>query len=200
MTAAEPAAAPAPTPPLQGFMDQLAFIRRETAELTGGITAARFNWVPAPGRWSVGQVVNHLVIADASYLDRLEPLLADARARGLRDRGDYKPSLVGGLFVKSMEPPPRRRFKAPAIYRPADPGPALDHEREMARWLALHDRIDALIRAAEGLDLRRIRFVSPVSRLVRMNAGDAINLVLTHKRRHLHQLRKVTEEAGYPAA
>lgn len=199
MTVPEPAAPPLP-PPLNGFMDQLAFIRRETAELTDGIGDARFGWVPAPGRWSVGQVVNHLVIAGGSYLDRLEPLLADARARGLRDRGDYRPSWVGGLFVKSMEPPPRRRFKAPSIYRPSEPGPALDRAREMSRLHALHDRIEAVIRAAAGLDLRRIRVVSPVTRLLRMNAGDAINVILTHERRHLYQLRKITEEAGYPAA
>ncbi|HET7462440.1 MAG TPA: DinB family protein [Longimicrobium sp.] len=197
MTATAPAATPTP-PLLQGFLDQLALIRHETAELTDGITDARFNWVPAPGRWSVGQVVNHLNIAGGSYADRLEPLLDGARARGARDRGDYRPSWVGGMLVRSMEPPPRRRFKAPSIWRPAEPGPALDRAAELARWHALHDRIEALIRSAEGLDLRRIRLASPVSRLIRMNAGDALNLVLTHERRHLYQLRKVTEEAGYP--
>jgi len=200
MTATEPAAVPTLSPPLQGFLDQLAFIRRETAALTDGISDARFNWVPAPGRWSVGQVVNHLNLSGASYLDRLEPLLADARARGLRDRRDYKPSLVGGILVRSMEPPPRKRFKAPAIWRPAEVGPALDRAAELARLNALHDRIETLIRSAEGLDLRRIRLASPVSRLIRMNAGDALNLVLTHERRHLYQLRKVTEEAGYPTS
>lgn len=200
MTATQPAAPPTLPPPLQGFMDQLAFIRRETAELTDGIGEARFNWVPAPGRWSVAQVVNHLVVSGESYVDRLEPLLADARARGVRDRGDYRPTLFGGWFAKSLEPPPRVRMKAPRIYRPAGPGPSLDPSRELARWHALHDRLEAAIRAAEGLDLRRIRFISPVTRLLRMNAGDAINVVLTHERRHLLQLRKVTEEAGYPPA
>jgi hypothetical protein len=33
-----------------------------------------------------------------------------------------------------------------------------------------------------------------------MNVGDALNLVLTHERRHLYQLRRITEEAGYPKA
>jgi uncharacterized damage-inducible protein DinB len=200
MTATEPAAVPTLPPPLQGFLGQLAFIRRETVELTDGIAEARFNWVPAPGRWSVGQVVNHLNVSGASYLDRLEPLLAGARARGVRDRGDYRPSLVGGLFVKSLEPPPRVRLKAPRIYRPSEPGPGLDRAGGLARWNALHDRLEAAIRAAAGLDLRRIRLISPVTRLVRMNAGDALNLVLTHERRHLYQLRKITEEAGYPPA
>lgn len=183
---------------LQGYLDQLASVRRETAELTDGITAARFNWVPAPGRWSVGQVVNHLALADNDYIARIAKALADGRARGLRDRGDYKPSLVGGMLVRSMEPPPRKRFKAPRIWQPADSREALDPERELARLNELHDEVEALIREAAGLDLRRIRLSSPVSSLIRMNVGDALALILSHERRHLYQLRKVTEEAGYP--
>jgi hypothetical protein len=183
---------------LQGYLDQLAFIRRETAELTGGITDAQFSWRPAPERWSAAQVVNHLNLADSDYTDRIAQVLADGRAHGLKDRGDYKPSLLGGMMVRSMEPPPRRRFKAPKIWRPADSGPALDRASELARLDRLHDRIEALIREAAGLDLRRIRLGSPVSGLIRMNLGDAFALILTHERRHLYQLRKVTEEAGYP--
>lgn len=183
---------------LQGYLDQLAFIRRETAELTGGITDAQFNWAPAPERWSAAQVVNHLTLVDGDYTDRIARVLADGRARGLRDRGDYKPSLLGGMMVRSMEPPPRRRFKAPRQWHPTDFKVAADPAAELARLNELHDRIEALIREAAGLDLRRIRLASPVSRLIRMNVGDAFALILTHERRHLYQLRKVTEEPGYP--
>jgi hypothetical protein len=197
-TTAQSAASPAASPLVQGFLGQLAFIRRETAALTDGIGASRFNWVPAPGRWSAGQVIEHLNLTGRDYLNRITPLLEAARAKGLRDRGDYKPTLIGGLMVRSMEPPPRRRFKAPKMWQPAGAGPALDPAAELARLHALHDALDAQLRAADGLDLRRIKLASPVSPLIRMNAGDALNLVLTHERRHLYQLRQITEEAGYP--
>lgn len=194
MTTTEPAARPSSSL-LQGFLDQLSFIRRETAALTDGISPERFNRVPGPGRWSAGQVVSHLLAVGDDYVARLEPLLADARTRGLHDRGDYRPSLVGGLMVRSMEPPPRRRFKAPRIWRPAETS-TLSPEDELAKLDALHDRLESLVRAAEGLDLRRIRIASPVSSLLRMNAGDALNLVFTHERRHLHQLREIVEDAA----
>jgi len=186
------------SPLLRGFLDQLAFIRRETIALTDGIDGTRFRWLPAPGRWSAGQVVSHLVAAGEDYLRRIAPALETARARGLTDRGDYRPSLIGGLLVRSMEPPPRRRFRTPKIWAPADAGPALDPSTEMPRLHALHDALEGRIRAADGLDLRRIRIASPVSPLLRVNAGDALNLVLTHERRHLFQLRTITEEPSYP--
>jgi len=191
-------AAPALSPLLQGYLEQLASIRRETAELTDGITDAQLGWRPGPGRWSPGQIVSHLNLAGGSYVERIARLLADARARGLRDRGDFRPGLLGGMMVRSMEPASRRRFKAPRIWRPADEGPAPGRAAELARWHALHDQLETQIRAAAGLDLRRIRLASPVSRLIRMSVGDALALLLAHERRHLLQLRKVTEEAGYP--
>ena len=98
-----------------------------------------------------------------------------------------------------MEPPPRRRFKAPKQWHPTDfRTAALDPASELARLAELHDQIEGQIREAAGLDLRRIRLSSPVSGLIRMNLGDAFALILTHERRHLYQLRKVTEELGYP--
>ncbi|HEX8244107.1 MAG TPA: DinB family protein [Longimicrobium sp.] len=187
------------SPLLRGYLDQLAAIRRDAAELTDGITDAQFAWRPEPGKWSIGQNVNHLTITGRSYTDVLGPALADARARGLADRGDFRPSLVGGFMARSMEPPPRLRLKAPRIYRPADAGAALDRRRELAAWRALHDLVEERIRAAAGLDLRRIRVGSPVSALVKMNAGDALALVLAHERRHLWQMRRVREHAGFPA-
>jgi hypothetical protein len=198
MTSTAPAA-PALSPLLRGYLGQLAAIRREAGELTAGLTDAQFAWRPAPESWSVGEIVSHLHLAGRAYLDRLRPALADARRRGLADRGDFRPTLVGGFMAKSMEPPPRMRFKAPRIWRPADTGPALDRERELAEWRALHDALEGQIEAAAGLDLRRIRIVSPATSLVRMNAGDALALVLAHERRHLWQMRRVSEAAGFPA-
>lgn len=186
------------SPLLRGCLDQLAAIRREAAELTDGVSDAQFGWRPEPGKWSMGQIVDHLNVSGRSYTDALSPALAHARARGSADRGDFRPSLVGGIMVWSMEPPPRLRLKAPRIYRPADGGPALDRERELADWRALHDAVEERIRAAAGLDLRRTRIVSPVTRLVRMNAGDALALVLAHERRHLWQMRRLREHPGFP--
>lgn len=191
-------AAPALSPLLQGYLDQLAAIRRETAELTNGMGDARFTWTPSPDRWSPGQIVNHLNLVGGDYVFRIARALEGARARGLRDRGDYRPGLIGGMLVRGMEPPPRKRFRAPRIWQPANAGPATDRARELARWHALHDALEAQIRAAAGLDLRRARLSSPVSRLIRIGVGDALALLLAHERRHLLQLRKVTEEPGYP--
>jgi hypothetical protein len=188
------------SPLLRRYLDELAAIRRDAGVLASGISDAQFAWRPEPGKWSAAQIVSHLVSTGRSYAGALRPALATAREQGMTDRGDFRPGVIGGMMVRSMEPPPRWRFKSPRIWRPVEGAVhAVDHKRELAAWRALHDGFEAVIRAAAGLDLRRIRIASPAARLVRMSAGDALALVLAHERRHLWQLRGVREHAGFPA-
>jgi|SRR5215213_5015541 len=186
------------SPLLEGWLDELRGIRRDAAALTDGLGAAQLVWRPGPGRWSVAEVVAHLNLAGRRYLDVVAHALADARARGLSDRGDWRPSLVGRVMTASLEPSARIRVPAPRIFRAAADAPPPDGARELATWKRLHLEMEERIREAAGLDLRRARVVSPVTRLVRMNVGDALALLLVHERRHLGQIGRTKESAGFP--
>jgi len=186
------------SPLLEGCLEQLSAIRRDAAALTEGLSAAQLAWRPAPGRWSVAEAVAHLNLAGRPYLDAVAHALADARTRGLADRGDWRPTLVGGLMTWSFEPPPRIRMPAPRIFRAAEGAPPPDGARELETWRRLHLEMEERIREAAGLDLRRARVVSPVTRWVRMNVGDAFAMLLAHERRHLWQIGRIKESAGFP--
>jgi len=193
-----PAALPT-SPLLAGYLRQLESIRAEAAGLTGDLSDAQFRWRPEPGKWSAAEVVRHLTLADESYLAPMDRAVADARARGRTDRGDWKPSFVGRLMVGSMAVPPKRKMGAPKLYRPTG-AEEVDRVAALAEWRRVQDGIEERIRGAEGVDLRRSRVVSPVSRLIRMNLGDAFALLLAHERRHLWQLGRLREHPGFPAS
>jgi hypothetical protein len=186
------------SPLLEGYLEQLRAIRRDAAALTDGLGAAQLAWRPGPGRWSIAEVVQHLNLAGRPYLDAVAHALSDARARGLSDRGDWRPTLLGGLMTWSFEPPPRIRMPAPRIFRGAEGAPPPDGGSALETWRRLHLEIEERIREAAGLDLRRARVVSPVTRLVRMNVGDAFAMLLAHERRHLWQIGKIRESEGFP--
>jgi hypothetical protein len=185
-------------PLLERSLEELRAVRRDAAALTGGLSAAQLAWSPAPGRWSMAEGVAHLNRTGRLYLDALAHSLAGARARGLVDRGDYRPGLVGGWMARSMEPPPKIRFRSPRVFLPARGAAAVDGPRELATWRELHLEMEERIREAAGLDLRRTRVVSPASRWLRISAGDALALLLAHERRHLWQMRQVRESGGFP--
>ena len=201
MTTTAARAAPATLPPLlERYLEQLRALRREAEALTADLDDARFAWQPGPGRWSVGEIVAHLNVAGRDYLDGFAHSVSEARRRGLRDRGDYRHSWIGRLLARSMEPPPRKKFKHPRPWTPRDPARSPGRETELATWRALHGEVEERIREAAGVDLRRAKFVSPASKLVRMNAGDALWVLLAHERRHLWQLRKTREAGGFAAS
>ena len=47
---------------------------------------------------------------------------------------------------------------------------------------------------AEGLDLRRIKVATPISRFLKMSLGAMFAQIAAHERRHLEQARRVREK------
>ena len=96
----------------------------------------------------------------------------------------------GRFFVWYVEPPPKMRFPAPRALLPtndSDAGCALSgYLRSQAAMLGR-------VVAANGVDLRRARFQSPFTRLVKMDLLALFSVWTAHERRHLEQLRRVTK-------
>ena len=89
-----------------------------------------------------------------------------------------------------------RRLKAPKSIVPApDPPPGV---REA--FLASHAVLLDLLQRADGFDLARPRFGSPLLSLLRLGPGDALTVLVRHEQRHLQQARRVRDAAGFPTA
>ncbi|MFW6192865.1 MAG: DinB family protein [Gemmatimonadota bacterium] len=191
-------------------------------ELAAGLTPEQLRWRPEPGRWSVGECLDHLVLTGEAYLEVLDEAIEEGRRRGVRAEGPYRRSLVGRFLTWTLEPPPRLKVPAPEVIRPrasgADgsaggraagrparagasdegdgPGPA----DPLPRFLALRARLGRRLEAADGLDLGRIRVTSPFIAFARFDLGSAFRMVAAHERRHLWQAGRVLEAEGFPSA
>lgn len=159
------------------------------------LSPEQLRWEPAPGSWSVGQVLEHLSVSAAGYLPRLRTLLSSAPARR-EDDGAWKPSFVGRLLLRSLAPSSTRRIPAPRAWKVAAAPPA----DAVARYLAVHGELRELLRRAADAraDLARLRLASPLSSLLRMNAGDALATLVVHAERHLGQIGRVRAHPGFP--
>lgn len=184
-------------PPLDEYARQITAVMDEGRQLLEGMSAVQLNWSPAPGRWSVGSCFAHLNETTALYNDRLAPAIAAARERGLLgDTGKY--NFFERFFISSLEPPPKRRFKAPSAVRPEVRD--FDPEETLAAFLRTRERTIELLQEGNGLDLARFKVTSPLSRLVKFRAGSVFAILAAHDRRHLWQARQATREAAFPAS
>lgn len=150
--------------------------------------SARLNLQPVPGRWSVLQCFAHLAAVDSAIADAMETAL-ESLPRNAASVDRLRPGPVWGLFLKVLEPPPRFKARAPRV---SQPSPQLDAEQTAASFVTAHDKLRALARRCDGVDLNRKAFRHPFVPL-RISIGAAFLLVAAHDRRHLWQ----AEQTGH---
>lgn len=163
-------------------------IERDVASLA----YLQIGWRPPDGGWSIAQVIEHLIITEQSYIDALEPLLAQPPARVVQEA--WRPSFVGGLLTRSQMPNSKRKLTTPRIWRPA-PEP---RAHVIEEYIAVRKRLAQLMARADGYDLRRTKVSSPAAKWIRMNLGDAFMTLIVHTQRHLQQIRRIQEFADFP--
>jgi hypothetical protein len=143
---------------------------------------------PAPGSWSVAQVLNHLNSYGKYYLPLIEAKLKDYKRNG----SDYfTPGFLGNYFTKSMLPKEgmvTNKMKAPAGHVAAN-DPAI-HEM-IEEFLTQEYLLLELLAQAEFVDLNAIRIPISLTKMIRLKLGDVFNFIVAHHERHFVQIRNV---------
>lgn len=184
-------------PELQDGARQLEDLLADAESLVQDLDDEAFRWRPAPGQWSISECLEHLSSTVESYAPRIEACIREGRQKGRLGVSKPKRGWIIGWLIKSMEPPVKRKFKAPPSFQPGEP---VSKAEAYPRFVRLHRELAESMADADGLDLAKNRMASPVTSLLRMNLGEAFTLQLAHGRRHLWQARRVREQAGFPAS
>ena len=180
---------------IEGFLTQLVAVEQDLPGVADGLSPAQFNWQPTPGRWSIGQCVEHLNITTERYIPVLRQAEIDARSKGTLRPGPFALGFIERWFLQTMEPPPRRRMRTgKSFIAPSN----LDPSATLQRYIALHDGFRGCIRDAEGIDLKSVKVRSqfgPIS----WSLNGTFAFLLAHERRHIWQAREVRKEPAFPA-
>ena len=180
---------------LRRSASEIEAIRTEAQRLTGSLTSAQLRWAPPEGGWSVAQVLDHVVTASSSYFERMQGAAAGGRMRSGEGR-PWKPSFFGGMLIRSLEPANRKKYPSPKVWRPEQ----RDLPDALPAFLEAHRTLAGIVSSAAEVDLVRTRLSSPVSRLIRLNLGDAIRVLIVHAQRHLGQAERLIARPDFPGA
>jgi DinB superfamily len=161
---------------------------REAQALIADLDEDGFNWRPAEHSWSVAQCLDHLNVANRVYLEPIRTALELAHERNASRRGPIKPGVLGRWFVRSLEPPPRRRLPRPRKITPAERKSRAEVGEE---WTRVQAAIREVVRGAAPWDLNASRFVNPFIPLVRFSVGTGFLVIDAHDRRHVWQAQQV---------
>jgi hypothetical protein len=167
---------------------------RDARALVTGLSEELGAWRAEPGSWSVAECLDHLAIANRVYLRAMQPAAERAVAEGRLRRRPAQPGLIGGWFIRTLEPPvkPRFRQKAPQKIRPRL-SPTLHDAIE--QFLASQNEVRTFLRKYVDIDLAAVRFANPFIRGVRFSLATGLHVTAAHERRHLWQAWRVRQAA-----
>jgi hypothetical protein len=164
-------------------------LQSKVETLLGRASDESINWRPSPGKWSIAQHIDHLSITWAQYKPVVSAAVEDGCARGVTGAGPFRRSVLMSLFLRFLEPPPRRRAKAPAKFVPPAASRTVDEVRR--EFTAGQVELARLLLRADGLNLAKLHFSSPVSSWLRMSLGEALAVLNAHARRHLWHCEEI---------
>lgn len=146
---------------------------------------------PTPKRWSVLEVVEHMLLSSGHYHRRVARLFADPDS-GLRPSPRFTPGRWGHKFTEGMRPGPEGGIANPMrTLWFFEPKPAqavgldtLDRFEDMARSFI------RLLEEARTRGLEGPRVTSTLGPLFRFKVGDAIAFPVAHQERHFLQIER----------
>lgn len=183
-------------PQLQQSLDRLASASHEIDTLLDSLDNTQLRWKPAPDSWSVGECVEHMAMTTEKLLPVLESAINEGRAAGRTAQGPFTYGWLARGFVDSLAPNTTRKYKVNKIYAPTAAPETVTDAR--GHWHRVHDRLGELMKAADGLDLKRIKATSPAVRLIRLPIGAWFDAMANHNERHLAQAKRVTQAPSFP--
>jgi hypothetical protein len=183
---------------LQSLLDQIDDADRAVEPLIAGLSDQQFHWQPDGGRaWSIAQCLEHLATMNAVYSKPIREAVAVAHRNGWTRTGTLAPGALARWFIRSQEPPVKRRLKSPG---PARPGSQLSRTEIVKRYHDAHEQVRALIRDAATIDANRATYPNPFLKMLRFKVATGLMILPAHDRRHLWQAEQVKKRPEFPKA
>ena len=171
---------------LKIFRDEIAFLTKE-----------QLNWKYDTRIWTIGEILDHLVIFNGLYIPIIEKAIHATKEKPeFADAGEsYMHTLTGNMMIKTVRPENRNRSSAPKIFHPTkslyDYGITDKFEGQLSGLIGFMD-------AAKGLNLAVVRAYSPDIKILKFNLGDCFIMMVQHTKRHVEQMLKLTTNTGFP--
>lgn len=163
---------------------------RRAEESLSGLSKEQLNWRPGKDTWSVGQQLQHMVLANRGYVEIMESLGKSAGPA----KDEYKPGFWGRFLIKAVGP--EESIPAP-VPKPLIPSEAPMDGSILREFLDLQTRYHQALGGIGAKDLNA-RFSSPFAKLIKLKLGDAIQILARHNERHLLKTFKLLERSDFP--
>lgn len=194
--------------------------RAETLGLVRGLSQEQMDWAPAPGKWSTGEILDHLLKSEGIYRKEIQGLIDLVHQgktpfvrRGVAEI-DFSPNFlpksmlplvdIPFTFMTMFVPPVMRDLmiryssvmggQSPKAAEPRRARPATELVTELESAIAATATV---LRSNPGLPYQRMRLQHPL--LGVNDVPQLLRLTAMHEKRHQDQIRTIRAAMPAPA-
>lgn len=175
-----------PHPRIAEVLAHLESSRVALAEAVALVPEAQRDRRPAPDRWSVAEVLEHLALVDGRITGLLRSRIDAAREAGLGAETETSPVVPTIDLARLLDR--ERRITAGEASLPKE---SLDAATAWERLVAQQDELRELALSADGLALGEVIAPNPV--IGPLNVYQWLAFVGGHERRHALQIREIAD-------
>jgi DinB superfamily len=149
----------------------------------------QLHWKPAPDKWCIAEIFEHINITHGIYLKYINTALANAP---IQARETFKSNLLGIWSYDLIMPRQDGsvfKLRAPKFLH-ANPV-NLDGEQVLSSFMKQLDDFDHILELAQYVDLQKIKIPFSFTSLLKLRMGDNLRFIVAHNERHLLQAQKV---------
>jgi uncharacterized damage-inducible protein DinB len=140
-------------------------------------------------KWSINQVMEHLLMANTSYLEQLQQVCMNYSPIASPEK-DIKRSLTGRVFRWFVDIRTPFKVPAPSIFQPNRKQPRSVIKED---FMTFQRDLTKVCDEISDKPFNKIKISSPLSRWVTFNAGEILAIMIEHQFRHLGQIRRIKE-------
>jgi hypothetical protein len=165
----------------------------EVLAATANLSPEQWNFKPGPDRWSIAEVLEHMVVIQELVLGPIREQLAQAPVAAHRDYAQIDAIIVDQFPVRTM------RLQAP---QPGQPTGRVTPDAALERLITNCGRLREYVESTPDLRLRVIESM-PLKAVTKgefehMDGYQWVLGVAAHTERHTKQIREVQGHAEYP--
>jgi DinB superfamily len=153
------------------------------------VSEAQWNWRPAPFRWTVGEVAEHIMLTESRLFAAVERALASPANPNWQAKTTGKDA-----FIERAVPNRGVRAQAPLEIRPTG---KLSREEVVRRYKELRVRLLEFTQKTDA-PLKAHTIEHPMRVFNTLNAYDWLIYIPLHTERHNKQMAEVMAAPGYP--
>jgi hypothetical protein len=173
---------------MESKFKQIDQITRDFVAAFSQLTYQEINWKPDPGKWSIAQNIDHLIVINSSYF----PIIQAAHDKTLQlaflSKISFIPRKMGNLLLKAISPENKTKSRTFPIWEPDFSDLPVDI---LKKFFEHQEELKKVIDKSTDLIQKNQVIHSPASPYIVYYLQTAFDIIIAHEHRHLEQAKSV---------